>query len=74
MVMGATAARLAAARDGWKFAEYDTTGLNRYAPHGTPKERRKTVPRQWDCCPACELPPDAEAAYKIRQARSGAHP
>ena len=41
---GATAARIAASRDGWKFAEY-------------PEHKRNLPgPRMWDACPDCPLP------------------
>lgn len=53
-VRGATMARIAASRHGWKFIEY-------------PESKRNVPgPRLWDACPDCELPPTLEAARTVR--------
>lgn len=54
---GATSARLAAATEGWKFAEWDT-------------RQQRILPRHWDACPECPLPEGPQDAHKIRQQRS----
>lgn len=75
---GSTAARIAAAAEGWKYAEWDVTGLNTYAPRdmrGTLAERKKLqkiMPRQWDSCPKCPMPTGPQQAYEIRKKREAA--
>lgn len=72
---GSTAARIEAASEGWKFTEWDVTGMNTYAPRnmiGTPAERaklQKIMPRQWDCCPECPMPGTPQEACEIRKKR-----
>ena len=71
-VIGATAARIAAAGDGWKFTEWDTRGKNTYATKsnfGQATRERRVLPFQWDACPDCPLPAGPEQAHEIREAR-----
>lgn len=50
---GVTTARLLAARDGWKFAEF---------------RQPRSGPRVWDACPLeeCRLPESGEEAIRMR--------
>jgi hypothetical protein len=73
-VHGATAARIAAAFEGWKYTEWDTRGKNTYANSrqsapGKATRERRVLPTQWDSCPECPLPPGPEEAFEIREAR-----
>lgn len=71
-VHGITAARLAAAQNGWKYTDYDVRGLNIYGKRDNfadQRKRMKIVPRSWDACPDCPLPANANEAHAIRIAR-----
>lgn len=76
LTMGATAARIEASGEGWKYAQYDIKGkgLVKRQPQkprfaGDDSFTTNSVPRQWDSCPACPLPSSAEDATKIVDAR-----
>jgi hypothetical protein len=58
MQRGGTSARIAASRDGWRFAEFPEL------------PRNKEGPRQWDSCPDCEIPASGQDAMTLYQARS----
>lgn len=62
-----TAARISANRDGWKYVAFEVKGLQKYTRE--PGGKSETVPRIWDCCPACPLPESASEAAKIRDRR-----
>ena len=71
-VVGATAARIAAAAVGWKYSEWDTRGKNTYArtgQSGAPTRERRVLPAHWDACPDCPLPAGPEEAFDIREER-----
>lgn len=73
-----TLARIEGATEGWKYAEWDVSGMNKYAPRdftGSRAERaalQKIVPRQWDACPGCPLPLGPKEAFDIREKRKQA--
>lgn len=57
---GATAARIAASRGGWKFAEYPD------------HKRNMPGPRMWDACPDCPLPATSTEAWDLLAAQGRA--
>jgi hypothetical protein len=70
----ATAARFAAAADGWKYIAWDIRGQGlqqRIRATGMRSDTFdvRTVPRNWDCCPDCEPPASPVDAEAIRSAR-----
>lgn len=71
--LDATAARIAAAQEGWHYVAWNIKGLQKRVPDTRPGRDGsfsvQTVPRQWDCCPDCQLPESPEAAAKIRSER-----
>lgn len=74
-VHGATASRIAAAAEGWRFAEWDTRGKSTYARKtnfGQATRERRVLPAQWDACPSCPLPAGPEEAFDIREKRQQA--
>jgi hypothetical protein len=60
MAVGATSARIAASRDGWKFAEYSDIPRNQKGP------------RLWDSCAECPIPESSAAAIGLKKKPGGA--
>ncbi len=66
LTQGATSARIQAAGEGWKYAEYDIKGKGLQKRRPDPSRHPgafsvESTPRHWDSCPKCPLPDAAEA-------------
>jgi len=68
-----TTARIAAAKDGWRYVAWNIKGKGLQKRIPDPERpggfKVETVPRQWDCCPECPLPDSAAEAAEIRSER-----
>lgn len=62
LLLDATSARLAAARDGWKYTKYDRR-LRQPKAH-------QYGPRVFDSCPDCPLPETPEEAQRLIDRRA----
>ena len=65
LTLGAISARIEAAAEGWKFAQYDVKGKGLQKRIPDPKHPGSfsvdATPKQWDSCPGCPLPSAVEA-------------
>ncbi len=78
LTIGSTKARIDAAQEGWTYIQYDIKGKGFIKRVPNRQNGRldnenwstELVPRQWDCCPDCTLPPGPLEAKAVAEARA----